>query len=311
MIEMPELFERHMTLGKQSFEDKEYNVARDHFNQAYNLKDDEIANLYLTNTLLVLEKYQEAYEVMSEKKKYYLQEPQFQEVYFQLLIKMTLFLEVEKFLIQTTHVKREDWEKVYQVTKEYHLTVNKEKILEKERELADIGSVSLAKQKQRLKLIHYLPKESFLALTKVVLIDSGVSLLVKSEWINQLTQLNVNENLETMTWQGVVVPFNPNDYVPLKQVYANNQVLNQLTQYFDNSDPSLKEMITSEVKLHIGCLYPFEEVWMNPRDIWVSSYLIKSGLSEGNSDLSTELRDVLNCQKEIEEKLMQSMLFHE
>lgn len=68
MIELPELFERHMTLGKQAVKDGNLEEARSHFEDAYGLKDDMEANVSLVNVLVALKEYQEAYDILKEKK---------------------------------------------------------------------------------------------------------------------------------------------------------------------------------------------------------------------------------------------------
>lgn len=311
MIEMPDLFERHMLLGTKSFEENEYEAARDHFEQAYNLEDDIKANVYLTKSLMALELYQEAYQVMSEKKGEYLLKDPYQEVYFNLLIKMNLFLDIEKFLIVTMSSEKEEWKKMYKVTKEYQLTINKKKILENEKELTDISSVTFAKQQECLKKMYYLPKERFVKITKKMLLDNKISFLIKSELINQLTQLDVSEKLETMTWEGEIRSFIPKNHLPLKKTYAKNQVLNQVIDYFDSSDPTLKEVVTSEIKLHIGCLYPFEIEEMQPVSKWVDSYLKKVDYSFEKDAIEEDLKEVFDYQQKIEEQVMNSLLFHE
>ncbi|HCM90469.1 MULTISPECIES: hypothetical protein [Vagococcus] len=311
MIEMPELFERHMILGKQSFEENEYEVAREHFEEAYNLKDDIKANVYLTKSLMALELYYEAYQVMSEKKAEFLLKEEYQEIYFNLLVKTKLLLEIEKFLIVTPSFKKTEWEKKYKVTKEYELTINERKILENEKELADISNVTPVRQPEFLKKIYYLPKERFMELAKNMLLDNKISFLIKSELINQLTQLDINEPFNTVTWDGKIRTFIPNHHLPLKKMYEENQVLNQIIEYFENSDPSLKEVVTSEVKLHLGCLYPFEIEEMQPAEKWVDSYLKKSEYSFEKEAVKEDLKEILSQQQKIEEQVMNSLLFHE
>ena len=42
MLEMPDLFERHMLIGQTHVENKEYLEASEHFEKAYDIKDDQI-----------------------------------------------------------------------------------------------------------------------------------------------------------------------------------------------------------------------------------------------------------------------------
>lgn len=275
MIEMPELFDRHMNLGLKALSEELYEEAREHFEAAYNLESDKRANLYLVKTLVKLKLYAESYQILNEKKQIYLQEPEFQAIYFELLLQLHYFYEIEKLLANLGNEEKEPFQKAYDIAKDYQLLMNKDKYEELMNELYDLGNVLPMKQGQVLKQLNLLTKEQVALVAKKLLVEKKVAIFTRSELVQQLAQGKLTENFDILTWQGELKSFIPSQVLSLQGVYQESSLLKELATFFAQNAPSLSKDVERTVKLHLGCFYPFHEIEMEPVDVWVESYIEK------------------------------------
>ncbi len=305
MLEIPNLFERHMSLGQRKFDNMEFEDAATHFEEAYDMKDDLLANLNLTKSLIEINSLDKAYEIMKEHEKDYLLNVDYQETYFDLLNKCHYFLEVEKmFLSPFVEVKKE-WRKSYRIAKEYQLTINQKKFKELEEAFLLVVEKKPTEQAVILKLMRYFPKDLFVSLAKELLVDKRVSVFSKNELVNQLVQLKIEEKISLLNWEQQLKTFFPSHHKPLFESYQENSVLQKVDDYYTANNPSLKTEITRVVKLHIGYLYPFEKDTMSPVSEWVNSYI---DTYDGNK-CDKSLEAVYNYQQRIDEDLANLFLF--
>ena len=273
MLEMPDLFERHMTLGELAFIQEDYETARDHFEEAYELKDEISANVGLAKSFIQLKLFEEAYGIISEKKAFYLKEAAFHESYFHTLLQLNYFFEIELFLLHAKTTNLEDFQKAYEIAKDYHLLIYKEKFNKIEEELSQLGKVPPVEQGIVLKQLIYLPKEIVAKLARKLLIEEEVTIFSRSELARQLVELQLKETFTILTFKGELKPFVPKEMLSLNQMYQSSVVLKEITDYFAQNNPSLEREVTRQVKLHMGCLYPFTIDVMKPSESWVASYL--------------------------------------
>lgn len=306
MIEMPDLFERHMTLGEQALLEKEYERAREHFDEAYQIKDDFFANVGLVKSLVELKLFEEAYELIKEKKLRYQKEMPYQEIYFHCLLQLNYFLEIEKFLLQFDSAAKEDWQKAYNIAKDYHLLIYKEKFKKIETEIKELDQAKPIAQGMILKKLIYLPQDKAVELIETLLVNPNVSLFSRSELVQQLVELQLEQSVELLTYSNELKQVVPKEVSPLKQVYSKSVILSQVSDYFAQNNPSLQQEVEKQVKLHIGCLYPFHEEVMVPTKAWVESYLMQYQGSQSQSDLE----EVLAIQKCLDEAVLKLFSFH-
>ncbi|MFW7420158.1 MULTISPECIES: tetratricopeptide repeat protein [Vagococcus] len=305
LLEMPDMFERYMKLGEAAFENEEYEEARDCFEEAYSLKNDPLANLSLVRSLTKLKEFKSAYAIILENKRIYIEEKSNQSVYFEVLLQLTYFLEIEKLLAQKSLVNQQDFEKAYRIAKDYHLMVYKEKFKKLEIEVTSLVDYPSFQQGKYLKKLIFLPKEIVISLAKELLVNPDVSLFSKNELVQHLVQLRLTEPVEVLTYDNKVVSFVGSETLTLNEAYQNNQVLKEVSDYFEQHNPSLKKEVLSTIKIHIGCLYPFQDEVMKPVQSWVEEYLEKYG--QGSHSITDS--KVQNIQERLDEEVLKLMSF--
>lgn len=309
MLEMPEMFERHMMIGKQEFEKENYDVAITHFEKAYDLKDDLKANVFLTKSLIAVEKYDEAFQRMLEFKGAYLLNKDYQEIYFELLLQKQYLLEIEKFFMLPSIEVKESWIRKYEVAKDYQMVINETKFKEMSDRFQNIVNIPFWEQKKELSLMKFFSKKEFLAVSEPLLISEQLPVLFRNELINQLVQLKIAEKIEIRTWDNEIKTLIPKNRLSLQQTYQESIVLKEVSQYYSEKNPSLEKEIFQMVKLHIGYLYPFSQEIMVPTTEWVKSYLHPYGsLDILNSDSKT-LESVYVYQKKLDKELTKLAIF--
>lgn len=288
MIELPELFERHMTLGKQAVKDGNLEEARSHFEDAYGLKDDMEANVCLVNVLVALKEYQEAYDILKEKKRVYLEEPSYQGIYFQVLLHLKLFLDIEKLFVSYQGEDYETLKKDYTLVRDYQLLTNKEFYNEIVTSLKTLERGPVGRERVLLNKLNYLPKEEAVDVIKELLLREDVSIFIRSGLLQHLVQLELSEPVMILTIKGEKKEVIPKELPLMKELYQDNQVVSGLRAYFEQNNPSLIEEIEKMLKLYLGCLYPFSNDLMKPEEEWLNLYKLKYG-NLNNADISKEV----------------------
>ena len=223
--------------------------------------------------MIHLKLYAESYHILSEKKQTYLYEAEFQPVYFEVLIQLHYFYEVEKLLVHIS--EKEFYQKKYELAKDYQLLMNPDRYKKIQDDLVDLGKISPMKQGKALNQLIFLPKEQVALVAQKLLVDKHVALFSRSELVQQLAQGQFTESFEILTWQNKLKSFIPNEVLSLKEVYRTSQLLKEIEIFFAQNAPSLSAEVERTAKLHLGCFYPFNEEEMQPTDIWVESYIEK------------------------------------
>lgn len=306
MLEMPDLFERNMTLGNQAFEDQNYEMARDYFEAAYNIKDDLVANVFLTKSLVELKEFETAYSILCEKKASYLKADDLQMIYFNVLLQLNYFFEIEKLLVNLSNEKKVEWQKAYDISKEYHLMINKTKYQQFQEEIREIVKLPKINQALVLKKVKYLSKEMVIELAKELLVDERLSIFSRSELCQSLVQIRCDEEVDVLTFSNKVKSFTPKLTKELAEVYRESLILKEVSYFFDTNNPTIKDEVVKSIKLHMGCLYPFTEEVMQPIDQWITSYVEKF---QGNTE-QIKLEKIIQIQNKIDSEVLKMMSFN-
>lgn len=307
MLEMPNLFERNMTLGEQAYEEEQYELAREHFESAYNIKNEIEANASLCKSLIALKEYEQAYQIINEKKQNYREQGIYQGYYFEVLLQLNLFFEIEKLLVSETLENRQDFEKAYSIAKEYHLMIYKEKYKKIEESIMELPHMPTFQQNKVLKQLSYLPKERVIPLAQKLLVNPNVSLFSRSELIQQLAQINLVDEIKVLTYNNEILSFTPCDIGQLKEVYEESKILKEVGEYFEQNNPSLKLEVEKTIRLHLGCLYPFHNIVMTPVNDWVESYKEKYENTINNEARS----NIYEIQEMIDQEVLKLFSFQE
>lgn len=303
---MPDMFERYMKLGQASFENKNYIEARDFFESAYDLKDDVEANHSVVKSLVALKEYESAYSVIKEKKRSYLIEEELFSIYFEVLLQLNYFLEIDKLLVSNEFGQLADYQKAYSIAKEYHLLLYKEKFKQIESKLTQLGEVKAIEQSEIIKELNYLPRERAVPIIQELLVNPSVSIFSRSELVQQLAQIKEEKVISVLTYDNQLREFKGSQIATLKECYQTNQVLKEVSQYVEQHQPSLTREIQQAIKLHIGCVYPFDQEVMLPIEDWCSSYLEKYGVKEQwNMNESVQ-----KIQERLDQEVFKLMFFH-
>ncbi|MBO0430340.1 hypothetical protein JZO82_14325 [Vagococcus fluvialis] len=306
MLEMPDLFERNMTLGNQAFDDQNYEMARDYFEAAYNIKDDLVANTSLTKSLVELKEFEAAYSILCEKKNSYLKTSELQLLYFNILLQLNYFFEIEKLLVSLVVENPGDLKKAYDISKEYHLMINKTKYRKLQDDIRAMVDLPKLNQGIVLKKVKFLPKEMVVDVAKDLLVDERVSIFSRSEICQLLVQVKLDEEIEVLTFNGEIKSFIPKTKKVLSKEYGESVVLKEVSHFFDTNNPSIKNEVEKSIKLHIGCLYPFVSEVMEPTDKWITSYIEKY---QGNTS-ETDFKKISQIQNQIDSEVLKMMSFN-
>lgn len=305
MLEMPNLFERNMTLGNQAFDDQNYEMARDYFEAAYNIKDDLVANTSLTKSLVELKEFETAYSILCEKKISYLKTSELQLLYFNILLQLNYFFEIEKLLVSLVVENPSDLKKAYDISKEYHLMINKTKYQKIQDDIREMVDLSKLNQGIVLKKVKFLPKEMVVDVAKELLVDERVSIFSRSEICQLLVQVKLDEEINVLTFNGEIKSFTPKTKKVLAKEYGESLVLKEVLHFFDTNNPSIKKEVEKSIKLHIGCLYPFVDEVMKPSEQWITSYIEKY---QGNTS-ETDFKKISKIQNQIDSEVLKMMSF--
>ncbi|MGO3732025.1 MAG: hypothetical protein ACTJHC_02495 [Vagococcus sp.] len=308
LLELPNMYERHIRLGKEAYAKGYISVASEHFAEAYQLEDTLEANGWLVKSLVKDSKAKQAYNLLKEYEYAYLDD-QYSDLYVSVLLQLAYFYELELLLSKLSTERANAYRPMYEASQSYWMAVDNQRLINVQRELMLLGEKNVAHQIKGVKQLRYLPKESMIKVGDVLLQDKRVIPFVRAHFLDALVQLKINHSFQCLTIESQCVTVNPSQLLTLRETYKDSPVLSRLKESLEQQNPSSLETVTEVLTLHIGCLYPFSKEVMEPASLWVDSYNMSYGMSiQHTVDVhSDEFKQVLNIQRKLDEEVMRLM----
>ena len=304
LIPMPNLYDNHVRIGKEASSKGEYEIASEHFEAAYDLKDTFEANFLWSESLYALKDFRKSYEVLRERESEYTGYPEALDHYFNVLLKQHYHVKLEALLASLSKEEEPLYRERYQHVLDYLEVMEKPRIEERIQQVSGIVTASPREQVQRVKAAEKLPKVYLEALCVELLLSTQVLGMVKAQLIDYLSSMGSERVYDVCDITDNIRRVKPKALLSLNKATRSNPVYQQVLTRVEQEEPNLYEGIKGVIRLHVGCLYPFDKELMQPTDQWVSSYLVPYGIGSEGGNFEENMDGVMMIQGLVDEEVM-------
>ncbi|MGX6961814.1 tetratricopeptide repeat protein [Vagococcus xieshaowenii] len=269
IIEMPENYQHHMTLGQIAFEEERFNEALNHFQLAYNLENQLEANRWLVKSALVLNEYALAETVMEERLNDYLTDNDSLRLYIEALVGLKKFQRARLFIeVYAQGTSKEELMVLLNQMEEQTVRFEGAKVQK------SIGKLSSWYPEPHeitsfLEQLNQLPYESFLKLVTQVLADANHSLMLRNQLLNMLTLLKVEQHVKILNYKDEWQEVSPKELEVLGRETTYLQVsaiLNKLV----GEQPNVLNQLLADQRRFFNILYPLAQQEIQSIENWLS-----------------------------------------
>ncbi|MCZ1370266.1 hypothetical protein FZC03_06605 [Enterococcus faecium] len=305
-IDFPEKYENLMRVAQQALANQQYQQAKELFQRAYELKESFEANSLLVFCLYELDEKKEALKQALLHEKQYLQNEEFAEFYFDLLISTQDFLYARKLIASTDFYEAFEQrviEKI-QFAEELSGQMERQKIKALHNKSEELPSLEPARQLASIDEIEQLPYHEFIQTASKLIVSPEVHILARAKLLETLRQLNECHPVFYLTIEEKLVKVIPKD-LPKPQQQASYQQLCVFSDRYGNEDALLSSVLNEEFTLQSAIVYPVYDTYIEDPKRWfqltVEACTGKT-MDEGTED---EKQDFLKKR----EKILQQMIF--
>ena len=138
VIELPENYQNHLRLGEIAFKEEQYADALNHFQAAYDLQNELVANSWLVKIALVLNDFSLASKIAEERLNDYLNDSERLRMYVESLVGQSKFQRARLFIeTYATDTTKEQLLSMLSQAEEHRLRFESSKINQTMRKLSD------------------------------------------------------------------------------------------------------------------------------------------------------------------------------
>ena len=269
IIELPNNYEHNMKLGQLAFEEKNYQEALNYFQEAYNLKNELLANEWLVKTAMVLNNYELAEKIATERLTDYLAEPSKLASYIECLIALNKFQRARLFIeVYSLGDDKLKFETLLNQTEQQRKQFHARSIEEVNQKLAS-WYPKPHEILQFLEQLNSLPYDSFMKQLTRMLTDKKHSLILRNQLLNTLRLLNYSEPVEIIDYANQMRTVTPVDLEVLgrERYYLDlNEVLNRMV----GEQPDVLKQLLADQRRFFNILYPLASEEITSLKNWLS-----------------------------------------
>lgn len=269
----------------EAFEQGNWDESADLYTQAYAVQQSFSINKGLAASLLNQKRPGDAEAVILDYFNYYLSEPNTAELALDIVLENNDFLlanQILSFYSQTPlpNIKEDfinDFVKRIRTAEDRHersFKPEKEKISSR---LLSIVTEPTAEQIQLLRKLREFNKEDYVTSAKVLLENPLLHPLLKSEALENLLKLGINENVD-ISFYGKNKTCNPSELMPIMSTDVYLKMCDELEKLLTDENEAQAENFKGELSLYAAFVYPFGNEIIKDPDLWTKAMLLRYGL---------------------------------
>jgi len=266
--------------AEEAFEQGNWAESADLYTQAYSMKQSFSINKGLAASLLNQKRPGDAEAVILDYFNYYLSEPDTAELALDIILENNDFLLANQMLSfydnnPLPNIKPDvldDFIKRIKTAEDRHERAFKP---EKERlsnQLLSIVTESTAQQIQLLRKLRAFNKDDYIKSAKLLLENPLLHPLLKSEALENLLKLGVNENID-ISFYGENKTCNPSELMPIMSTDVYLKMSDELEKLLTDEDESQVDNFKGELSLYAAFVYPFGNEIIKDPDLWTKAML--------------------------------------
>ncbi|WP_119326890.1 tetratricopeptide repeat protein [Companilactobacillus musae] len=289
----------------EAFDQGNWDEAADLYTQAYAMQQSFSINKGLAASLLNQKRPSDAEAVILDYFNYYLSEPETAELALDIILENNDFLLANQMLnfydtnplpnIKTDFV--DDFIKRIKIAEDRHersFKPEKEKISAR---LLSIVTESTAEQIQLLRKLREFNKADYIANAKVLLENPLLHPLLKSEALENLLKLGLNQTID-ISFYGENKTCNPSRLRPIMATDVYLKMCDELEKLLTDENESQLDNFKGELSLYAAFVYPFGNEIIKTPELWTKAMLLRYGLvddsqvsdNQGLDDVKTWLK---------------------
>ena len=252
-----------MRVAQQALANQQYQQAKELFQRAYELKESFEANSLLVFCLYELDEKKEALKQALLHEKQYLQNEEFAEFYFDLLISAQDFLYARKLIASTDFYESFEQriiEKI-QFAEELSGQMERQKVKALHKKSEELPSLEPARQLSSIEEIEQLPYHEFIQTASKLIVLPEVHILARAKLLETLRQLNECNPVFYLTIEEKLVKVIPKD-LPKPQQQSSYRQLCVFSDHYGNEDALLSSVLKEEFTLQSAIVYPVYDTYI-------------------------------------------------
>lgn len=277
-IHFPLDSEAYLRKGKNFLIEGKKEEGIEAIEKAYELNDDLQINLFYARVLITFEKFEDAFEIMSKEKTFYVNNEKYALLYTKVLIKTQRFIEAEyilqKYDADPSVMQELAWDYLEQDLIEEREIANVELSVRREnikRSLRELEQYSYMVQVRKIKEAEILDLHELQKVAPAILISGDINAIVQRSLLELLIQKG-DQNVYSFQWLNQIKKVCPADLPKIAQIKLideiNEKIEEKLFKY-----PELKIIVNLEITNDLLLLYPFIEENITDVDFWVDNYI--------------------------------------
>ncbi|PRY84093.1 hypothetical protein [Alkalibacterium olivapovliticus] len=261
-IEFPKNYGTYMHHAMSALQSGQYEVAIGHLKKAYAIKEENSLNVLLVSALFHNGQVKEAMDLAESKKQFYLSNDKRILVYVELLIHNQQFLLAQKHIDENQKdpagVYKDNW-KTLQSTLDSRKEEEEKKreAIEEERtkQLFSLASTLPEEQFSIIQEAHAMRTENLQKAAPSVFQNPYVHPIARSGFLSLLISRQVDHPF-TYSWFQQTKDINPINMHSFEDDPIIQEMLTQTEKIYEQ-DPSMEELVKSELNMILLLLYPF------------------------------------------------------
>lgn len=275
-INFPKNYEAFLKKAIVHFQEGDIEEAVRCFQLAYAIRQEPIVNTMYVSALYQAGDYQTAKEIADEKKEVYEKEEGLHVLYTTILIKNRLFVEAERIiqkkLLNSDSAEGSIWESArleLDNAREKQKREKEERNQELAKNILAMGGKSFEYQSRLVKQMGELDESLYSFSAKSLLSNPFVNEIVKSTVIEELIEKKSEEEVE-LVWFKERRKIVPAQLTSLEENKTVQEVLARLKENFEDTNPSLYQMLLQEIQLYFLLLHPYVDEVVTDSNQWLA-----------------------------------------
>ncbi|APU71564.1 hypothetical protein LCR01_05530 [Companilactobacillus crustorum] len=291
--------------AEEAFDQGNWDEATDLYTQAYAMQQSFLINRGLAASLLNQQRPGDAEAVILDYFSYYLSEPDTAELALDIILENNDFLLANQLLSfydsnSLPNIKPElidSFVKRIKIAEDRHersFKPEKEKISAR---LLSIVTEPTAEQIQLLRKLREFNRADYIKNAKVLLENPLLHPLLKSEALENLLKLGVDETID-ISFYGKNKTCNPSQLMPIMSTDVYLKMCDELEKLLTDENETQLENFKGELSLYAAFVYPFGDEIIKTPELWTKAMLLRYGLvddsqvsdNQGLDDVKTWLK---------------------
>ena len=269
----------------EAFEQGSWSEAVDLYTQAYAMQQSFSINKGLAASLLNQQRPGDAEAVILDYFNYYLSEVETAKLAVDIILENNDFLLANQMLNfyqveELPHIKPEFIDEVtkrIEIAQDRHERSFKPEKEKLEKRVYSIVTDATPDQIQLLRSLRQFTRDDYVKIAKVLLVNPLLHPLLKSEVLENLLKLGLDEELD-INFYGKNKTCNPSKLMPIMTTDVYLKMCDELEKLLSDDDEVQLDNFKGELSLYAAFVYPFgHEIIKEPR-LWTNAMLLRYGL---------------------------------